>query len=144
MDAARRAGIYNDVPGSDWAAYVDTRLAEIKGGWIQPREWRLPDGQTLEYQCVPLPDGGRMITYSDLTRLKEAEAELRIAKERAELASRAKSDFLASMSHELRTPLNAIIGIAEMLEEDAAADAQQSVLREPLSRMLRIAGKACQ
>jgi adenylate cyclase len=91
----------------------------------------------LEYQCVPLPDGGRMITYSDLTRLKEAEAELRIAKERAELASRAKSDFLASMSHELRTPLNAIIGIAEMLEEDAAADGQQSVLREPLSRILR-------
>ena len=136
MDAARRAGTYNDVPGSNWEAYAKTQLAEIKGGWVQPREWRLPDGQTLEYQCVPLPDGGRMITYFDLTRLKKAEAELLIAKERAELASRAKSDFLAAMSHELRTPLNAIIGIAEMLEEDVA-DGAQSRLHEPISRILR-------
>ena len=136
MDAARRAGTYNNVPSSDWEAYAETQLAEIKGGWVQPREWRLPDGQALEYQCVSLPDGGRMITYFDLTRLKKAEAELLIAKERAELASRAKSDFLAAMSHELRTPLNAIIGIAEMLEEDVA-DGAQSRLHEPISRILR-------
>ena len=135
MEAARAAGFY-DVPDAEWEDYADRRLAEIGDGVVAPREWRLPDGRVLEYQCVPLPDGGRMLTYFDLTRLKEAEAELRAAKEQAELASRAKSDFLASMSHELRTPLNAIIGITEMLKEDAADDGRAE-LAEPLGRILR-------
>lgn len=50
----------------------------------------------------------------------ERTAELREAKERAEVASGAKSDFLSRMSHELRTPLNAILGYAQMLRRDAA------------------------
>jgi PAS domain S-box-containing protein len=48
-------------------------------------------------------------------RVRERTAELLLAKERAEAAGRAKSDFLSSMSHELRTPLNGIIGFAEFM-----------------------------
>jgi PAS domain S-box-containing protein len=54
-------------------------------------------------------------TVMDVTPQKEASAQLRLARDEAESANRAKSDFLATMSHEIRTPLAGILGMAEIL-----------------------------
>ena len=71
---------------------------------------------------------GTQTTWSDVTELKHAEAELLRAKTIAEEASLAKSQFLSAMSHELRTPLNGVIGMTELLSgTDLSATQHQYV-----------------
>jgi PAS domain S-box-containing protein len=78
--------------------------------WISEscREVRATDGRLLFYEG----------TVEEITARKRGEEELRIAKEEAEAANRAKSAFLNTMSHELRTPLNAVLGFAEVLRDE--------------------------
>jgi PAS domain S-box-containing protein len=64
----------------------------------------------------------------------QAEEALRVAKEAAETANRAKSAFLANMSHELRTPLNAILGFSQLMERDTSLSPNQ---RESLATINR-------
>jgi PAS domain S-box-containing protein len=67
-----------------------------------------PDGVTLEVRGAPMPGGGFVTSYTDITELKNAT-------EAAEQASRSKSQFLANMSHEIRTPMNAILGMLRLM-----------------------------
>ena len=72
---------------------------------------------------------GMVVMFDDITQRKEAELQLKIAKEKAEEADKLKTAFLANMSHEIRTPLNAILGFSKMLiKPDVAEDKQKQYI----------------
>ncbi|MGQ9427100.1 PAS domain-containing hybrid sensor histidine kinase/response regulator [Gilvimarinus sp. F26214L] len=120
VDLAWRRHLRNQAP-------FDVEYRIIGGGgqlyWIRARGQAIFDEQ------------GNAVSFSgtnlDITELKQAEERVMQAKEAAEKANQAKSQFLSSMSHELRTPLNAILGFSQLFDfENDLTDSQRENIRE--------------
>jgi signal transduction histidine kinase len=79
------------------------------------------DGSVIAAAALPLPDGGTLLTYVDVTDSKRAERALIERNEALEAADRLKTAFISHISYELRTPLTNIIGFTELLASPFAS-----------------------
>ncbi|MEM6497076.1 MAG: diguanylate cyclase [Pseudomonadota bacterium] len=124
IEYLRHIGVYN-VADEDWPAYVEARFEDVRAADGTPRESRRQDGRVLLYKTLPLPDGGRMLTYFDITEQKAASAQL----EELTQSLQHRVEELEQLRGELRSERDAALRNAQAMREsqELLAEAIESI-----------------
>jgi PAS domain S-box-containing protein len=101
----------------------EARMRHRDGHWV----WVLDRGRVMTRTADGQPEW-MFGTHQDITQRRSMEDDLRAAKQAAEAANSAKSQFLANVSHEIRTPLNAVLGMHRLLENTELSGKQRDLL----------------
>ncbi|WP_051284320.1 response regulator [Nisaea denitrificans] len=125
---AAASGLFNIAEGAQ-EEWIEKRLALHRSPDVVRFDRSFKNGWARAIESTT-SDGSRVGLRIDITELKEQEAELRHAREVAEIATSAKSMFLANMSHELRTPLNGVIGLSRLLAETQLDEKQRDYMEK--------------
>ena len=136
-----------DIVGQPWISRIKLTMPAEKVArvqqlfrdgktWTEDLELERKDGKRVSasVSCTPIRSrrgqiAGSILVFADRTELQRQAAEMRLARERAEAADKAKGVFLATMSHEVRTPLNGILGFSDLLiDTNLSAEQREYVL----------------
>ena len=102
----------------EWPERKDELTAKALDRMMHEGRLKRADNTLIDFTTVPLPDGGVLITYIDVTDTVRVENALREKNAALEAAEQLKLDFLANISYQLRTPLNTIMGFNEILDQE--------------------------
>jgi diguanylate cyclase (GGDEF)-like protein len=102
LDFARQVALW-DIPASATHAYVANRMALVQSGAQPPENLKFRDGRIFKFVCKVLPDGGRMLTYADITDLVQTAEQLHILATVDDLTKVLnRRQFLASLENEFK------------------------------------------
>jgi PAS domain-containing protein len=105
LDHARKVALW-DIPASATGAYVANRMDLVRTGAQPPENIRFRDGRIFKFVCKVLPDGGRMLTYADVSDLVQTAEQLRILATVDDLTKVLnRREFLASFQSEFNRAL---------------------------------------